>query len=124
MTDQLSTLDQHRSAIADILAYLASHGLAAVMLSPEKIEGSPLQPDVFVDLVRWLENEGVIRVSGNPALRTGSFPKAQLTAVGLKILGLEILIRAASPARTGSGNAAFADWPGCSQIATMSPISG
>jgi hypothetical protein len=48
-----------------------------------------LAPDVFVDLVRWLENEGVIRVSGNPALRTGSFPKAQLTAVGLKILGLE-----------------------------------
>ena len=89
MTDELSTLDQHRSAIADILAFLASHGLAGVMLRPDKIDGSPLDPRVFTDLVRWLESEGVVRVWGNPVLSAGAFPKVQLTAIGLKILGLE-----------------------------------
>ncbi|TPL01365.1 hypothetical protein FJ938_20820 [Mesorhizobium sp. B2-4-14] len=89
MTEELSTLDEHRRAIADILAFLSKHGLAGVMLSPDKIDGSPLGPRVFADLVRWLESEGVVRLWGSPVLSAGAFPKVQLTAVGLKILGLE-----------------------------------
>ncbi|MER8910959.1 hypothetical protein NKH99_25410 [Mesorhizobium sp. M0854] len=88
----MSKLDDHRRAIADILAYLASHGLAGTVLGPDHVVSadSPKMPsDDFVDIVRWLENEGVIRVPGRPSLGNGWFPKVQLTAVGLQILGLE-----------------------------------
>ncbi|RWO94576.1 MAG: hypothetical protein EOQ98_30390 [Mesorhizobium sp.] len=88
----MSKLDDHRRAIADILAYLASHGLAGTVLGPDHIasaDSPKMRGDDFVDIVRWLENEGVIRVPGRPSLANGWFPKAQLTAVGLQILGLE-----------------------------------
>lgn len=88
----MSKLDIHRRAIADILAYLAGHGLAGTVLGPDHIasaDSSKMAGADFVDIVRWLENEGVVRVPGRPSLANGWFPKVQLTAVGLQILDLE-----------------------------------
>ncbi|TIQ35975.1 MAG: hypothetical protein E5X48_11155 [Mesorhizobium sp.] len=87
-----SKLDQHRRALAGILGYLASHGLAGSVIGPDNIandEDPALPAREFVDLVRWLESEGAVRVPAVPSMQRGVFPKVQLTAIGLRILGLE-----------------------------------
>lgn len=89
----MSKLDNHRRAIAEVLAILASRGLAGTLLRPEDVGEATtgeleLGAEEFTDLVRWLESEGLVRVPNRPNM-AGWFPKVQLTALGLQILGLE-----------------------------------
>ena len=70
----MSKLDVHRRAIAEIMAFLAAGGLAGIVMRPQDIAGGTagevdLSGEEFVDLMRWLEHERVVRIVGKPDMR-------------------------------------------------------
>lgn len=86
-----SKLDKDRRAVAEILAMIAESGIAGRSIGPdavsERLGDAALDGNSYMAIMKWLEDEGIIRFAGKPTL-AGDFFRVQLSSSGLKILEL------------------------------------